>query len=413
MKLYLFNKSETASIYGIGTYLEELTNALANADINVHIVHLHSIRPEFEIEKIGKIENWYIPEVANNNTFYAPFSKMEDYLQNVIYFLRLHIESTKDLIFHFNINVCQLLAKELKAAFNCKTVATVHYLKWMLELHGNLTKFHTLKSKSDNQRNTFEKIQYKNNEYESRLFKEVDHIIALSQYTSSFISSEYQINPKKISVILNGMKDKNSGLGTDKHVLRKKWRIPEKEFLFLFTGRVYEGKGIQFLIRAFRKILETVPDCRLLIAGNGEFDVYMKECADICTHITWTGLLSKEKLYELYSIADVGVLPSLSEQCSYVAIEMMMYGLPLIVSDVSGLSEMIDDGVTGLKFPVHENEKNVEIDVSMLTQKMMYMLKNETERERMGSNARKKYKKFYSSEIMGSKMFCLYKSLFY
>ena len=72
MNLYLFNANDSAAVYGVGSYLKELTQALEGADIDIHIVHLHSGRPEFETVKTNHVEDWYIPEVRNQNTLSGP-----------------------------------------------------------------------------------------------------------------------------------------------------------------------------------------------------------------------------------------------------------------------------------------------------------------------------------------------------
>ena len=208
MNLYLFNAHDSAAAYGIGTYLNELTRAMESTGINIHIIHLHSIYPEFEVVKINQVENWYIPEVRNYNTFSGSLQKMEDYYRNVIYILRLYIKDTKDLVFHFNYNQCYVLAKELKTVFNCKTVAVIHYMKWALELNGNLHQLRMIKEKSEKQRRAYEQRIYKMDEYEALIYKEVDRIIVLSQYTKNLLLSEYQIEPEKISVIPNGLADR-------------------------------------------------------------------------------------------------------------------------------------------------------------------------------------------------------------
>lgn len=70
--------------------------------------------------------------------------------------------------------------------------------------------------------------------------------------------------------------------------------------------------------------------------------------------IIFSGRLPKELIYKFYQIADVGILPSFAEQCSYVAIEMMMHGLPIVGTDSTGLSEMIIDGENGYKVNLNE-----------------------------------------------------------
>lgn len=105
-------------------------------------------------------------------------------------------------------------------------------------------------------------------------------------------------------------------------------------------------------------------------------------------------------------------MPSFAEQCSYVAIEMMMHGLPLIASTSTGLNEMVEEGYNGLHIPIEERPDEVEIDTALLAEKIIYLLQNPTVRKQMGLNARKQYEKFYTSEMMGRKMLNLYYSMF-
>ena len=67
------------------------------------------------------------------------------------------------------------------------------------------------------------------------------------------------------------------------------------------------------LIKAFHLVLEAYPNSRLLIAGNGDYTRAFQEAKNIYTKITFTGLLKKEELFEIYQLADAGVVPSLFE----------------------------------------------------------------------------------------------------
>jgi len=412
MNLYLFNDNDNASIFGIGTYIKELIHALEDTTITIHIVHLNSVRPKFEIEKTGKVENWYIPEVRYDppHSMMHSIQLIEEYNRNVIYLLRIHIKNTKDLIFHFNYALSYTIAKELKLVFDCKTVFSLHYTKWHLELHGNLDKLHKIKTKTEKQRSSFEQIIFFTNEYESAFFQEVDRVIAISQHMQFILNSEYQLDTKKISLIANGLEDIYAESQTNREILRRKWRISEKEFLILFAGRLESVKGLSFLLEAFRKVLEKESDCRLIIAGNGKYDLYLKENIDICTKVTFTGFLKKNKLYELYQIADIGVVPSLYEPFGYVAVEMMMHGLPIIATATSGLNEVVDEA-SGLKLPVNEYPDRVEIDTDLLADKIVYLLRHPQKAKQMGQNARQRYLIHYSSDVFRENMLSFYKIL--
>lgn len=181
--------------------------------------------------------------------------------------------------------------------------------------------------------------------------------------------------------------------------------------IILLAGRMDEVKGVNFLIRAFHQVLENYPNCRLLIAGNGDYNRYLQDAKTIYTKITFTGFLEKAELYELYKIADMGVVPSLFEPFGYVPVEMMMHELPIVATATSGLNEVVDESC-GLKIPLIISPDNVEIDTSLLAQKIVYLLQNPAEAKQLGKNGRKRYLEKYSSVAFGKNMIAFYKSLF-
>ena len=407
MNLYLFNEKDVAATYGIGSYLNVLTLALEeDTDINVHMIHLYSDRPEFEIvnslslanqnKVTNYVENWYIPAVQNKSVFSGTVQELADYYKNVIYLLRLHINDTTGLVFHFNYNQSYFLAKGLKSVFDCKTVATVHFIKWMLEFQGNLSRWHILKSKPENQRTPFEQLLFTTDEYEGLLYKEVDKVITLSLHSQNLLCNEHHLNPEKVFVIPNGLEDSHPLFETERMELRKKWHIPQKEFVVLFVGRLHAAKGLLFLIKAFRRVLEQKPDCRLMIAGNGNLESFRRMIDPSSTKITFTGLVEKQAVHELYRLADIGVLPSLTEQCSYVVMEMMMNSLPIITTSAPGLAEMTENEVSSLQTPLIEQPDRIEIDTDLLAEKILYLSRYPDEAKRLGENARKRYEENYS-----------------
>jgi len=402
INLYIFNESSHAAVYGIGTYIQELTAALEGSKINVCIIHLRSDKSEKEPEETDNIQHWYIPSPINQNTSLDWNRQSELYYRNVVYLLQLQIKDTNRLVFHLNYNQSSNLAEGLKMAFECKVITAIHYLNWCFSLQGNVSRFRNMLDNNNEQ-------EMESFLDEKKLFEIVDRVICLSSFTKEILLKDYRITPDKVSVIYNGLTDSNRRY--KKHQLRKQYRFPTKSLVVLFAGRLDESKGLQYLLPAFRKVLETIPSCRLLMAGNGAFDIYMKECEDIWMHVTWTGLIDKNKLYDLYSIAEIGVMPSTHEQCSYVAIEMMMHGVPLIASTSTGLCEMVEESITGLHIPVIEYPDKVEIDENLLAEKMLYLLQHPEERKQMGINARERYEKYYNSKMMGEQMIELYQSL--
>ena len=412
MNLYIFNVTETsqAAAFGLGTYIRELMVALRYSHINVCVVNLNSSKPQIKTEEIDGIRHWYFPTPISEMQNLYSVKKTEQYYRNIVYLFQLHIIDRKKLIFHLNSYRCGKLAEELKKVFDCRVITTIHYFDWCFNLFGNVSRFRKiLLSKGNYQHDKLYRKLDESYRIEKNLFELSDQIIGLSENTRQILQDDYQINPDKINIIYNGLSDRNAV--TDKQILRQKYLIPDIPIIF-FVGRLGEIKGLTYALRAFKIVLDTLPHCHFIIAGNGAFDEYMNVCEGIWSHIIWTGLISKDKLYDLYSIADIGVMPSFHEQCSYVAIEMMMHGLPVVGSNTTGLKEMIEDGVTGLHIPVIEYDDRAEIDTDLLAEKMLYLLQHPDERKRMGANARKRYETVYSAEIFRQNMLDFYNSLF-
>lgn len=406
MNLYIFNESSRAASYGIGTYIRELIVALKYSDINICVVNLNSARKQIKYEEIDGILHLFFPSPVQWKKDHQTHWRL--YHRNVVYWFKLHIHNQKELIFHLNFHLKEDFAAELKKAFDCKVVLTIHYFDWCFRLSGNIFRFRNILEAEQVKQdlNQLEESIRKDKEF----FQIVDHIICLSNNTRQILQDDYKINPNKITTIYNGLTDRSTII--EKNLLRQKYHISLDVPIILFVGRVDNSKGLKYALQSLRIVLETYPDCRFIIAGNGDYDLHMPECEDIWMNVTWTGLINKKKLYELYAIADIGVMPSFHEQCSYVAIEMMMHGLPIIGSTTTGLCEMIENNVTGLHIPVIEYTDRAEIDSSLLAKKIIYLLEHPTETKLMGKNARRRYLKNYTSEIFCNSMLEMYKSLY-
>jgi glycosyltransferase len=326
----------------------------------------------------------------------------------VVYLFQLHIKDRQNLVFQLNFTQEKLLTQSLKAYFVCKIVSVIHYSAWASHVFGNRGIIQNILAKSEENITSSEKSLYRSFQHEQSLLQASDTVVCISDYMRHWLIEDYKMDESGIVVVPNGLKD--SYKERNKIGLRQKWRLPENELLLLFAGRLDEIKGLGELLKAFRILLQSQP-CRLLVAGDGAYNVFMKESKDICTHVTYSGMLDQSELFEWYQMADVGVMPSLYEPFGYVAVEMMMFELPIVVTATSGLNEIVEDGISGLKIPIMEIEDKVEIDVKTLVDKILFLLKNPDERKRIGKNGRRRYEQNYTSEIFQRNMLKVYESV--
>ena len=416
MNLFIFNQTRRGALFGVGTYIQELTAALKDTGITICVVNLMSDKPQTQTEEIDGVKHWHFPPAITEQRTTDNQKQWELYFRNVVYLLRLHIKDKKDLIFHLNFYQSAQLAEELKNAFSCKIVSVAHFSEWGFSVFDNPERLRRL-LKEESPDSIGENVK-KSFEEEKNYYLRADRVICLSNYMREILRMDYGIDATRISVIPNGLFDVSDKNKIDKicvnpsnlRHLRANWNISPKEKIILFAGRIDEVKGVSYLIKAFREVLKTLPNSRLIIAGSGNYDTYMQEAKDVCTKITFTGLLEKKDLYELYRLADVGATPSLFEPFGYVAVEMMMHGLPVVATETSGLNEVVDD-TCGLKIPITILPESVEIDTSVLAQKIIYLLQNPDKAKQLGRNGRKRYIEKYSSKVFSNNMLQLYQSV--
>jgi glycosyltransferase involved in cell wall biosynthesis len=158
---------------------------------------------------------------------------------------------------------------------------------------------------------------------------------------------------------------------------------PADDGYILFVGRLVPQKGVDLLIRAFRVLLQRCPGTRLVIAGDGEQELYLQRTAHylgISHRVKFVNWQSGDTLADYYKRAQVVVVPSYYEPFGIVALEAMACGRPIIASRVGGLEEFIEDGVQGFLAPVG--------DYLQLAQRLAYLVLNQEIREKMGKAAR-------------------------
>lgn len=164
--------------------------------------------------------------------------------------------------------------------------------------------------------------------------READHIITVSNFMKKQLVKKYNIHPEKITVVYNAIDLSQYKKGNAKKPLDEK--------IVLFVGRLTIQKGCEFFLEAAKKVLEAEPNTRFLIVGTGDMlHQLIQKSIDlgISNNVTFTGF--EENVNEYYSIADLFVMPSVSEPFGLTALEAMACNAPVIVSKQSGVSEVI------------------------------------------------------------------------
>lgn len=383
---YIINEC-IAGNYGIGTYIEQLILPMQK-EAKVTIVHLQSTNPTISIDNHLKVRHIHIPKCAGDIYIEQPeYSYL--YYRTIFFLLKQYVSREDKNIFHFQYTHVSPLVHLLKEHYkDCVTILTLHYMEWAFVLNGNTKQLrYIIKRSPEDLQTKDEHIVYKSFQRSKNLFMALDQTICVCRYAYNLLKSDFLIPEEKLSLIPNGL-----DMPSISKSHRSKMSISER--IILFIGRLTDGKGIRPLIAAFRLLSEQHPDLRLMIVGDGDYKTYLQECHGIWHRVSFTGKLNHQEVHALYDKASVGVLPSFNEQCSYVAIEMLQHGLPIVGTNSTGLAEMIQDGKNGYK--VHIKEDNT-LPYDELANKILVCLNNQ---KVLSTGAKTVYQQHYTAKQM-------------
>lgn len=164
-------------------------------------------------------------------------------------------------------------------------------------------------------------------------------IIAVSYLTRNIIISRYGILGEKVEVVYNGVEqngDNRQGFA--------KVGISSNEKIVLFLGRITMQKGPEYFLMAARKVLEEIENVKFVMAGSGDMMHRIIEMAaqmGIGHKVLFTGFLRGHDVEKVYQMADLYVMPSVSEPFGIAPLEALNHDVPVLISKQSGVSEVL------------------------------------------------------------------------
>ena len=224
-------------------------------------------------------------------------------------------------------------AKTLKDSFKTPIIATIHATE-----AGRNSGIH-------------DEVQRYINDTEWMLTYESTEVIVNSNYMKSELQRLFGLPYEKINVVPNGV-NLNLYNGVEKDYNFRRQYAADNEKIILYVGRLVYEKGIQNLIAAMPKVLNGYHDSKLIIAGKGGMIDELRDEVrrlNIENKVYFTGYLNLNQVTKMYKCADVAVFPSTYEPFGVVALEGMLSGTPVVVSDVGGLNEIVQHRENGMK----------------------------------------------------------------
>ena len=164
-----------------------------------------------------------------------------------------------------------------------------------------------------------------------------DKVIAVSNFTKTKIMDHYGLPSEKIRVVHNAV-------DFSQHYYDEEFGIKKTDRIVLFLGRITLQKGPDYFVHAAKKVLGHEKNVKFVIAGSGDMEPFIIEKAaelGIADKVLFAGFLNQDDVERAYKMADIYVMPSVSEPFGITALEAMKYKTPSIVSKQSGVSEVV------------------------------------------------------------------------
>jgi len=250
---------------------------------------------------------------------------------------------------------------------------------------------------------SYERISHEKNDKRAFL-SWADKVIANSKATADTFLA-YRNDPKKLDVIYNGVDiaEYTCADNDEAGSFRKRLGIADDSFLVGAVGRIFPDKGFHVAIEAINKVRRIYKDVRLVIIGRTEKGIHSKYQKDdkyiaelekiisslgVQKHVIFAGY--QEDMIPAYKAMDLLVFPTFTESFGRVLIEAMAAKKPVVASEVGGIPEIVEDGVSGFLVPTN--------DASSLAEKIILILNNQVMARQMGTAGHKRVKDIFSIE---------------
>ena len=247
-------------------------------------------------------------------------------------------------------------------------------------------------------------------ELEAELVKHIEGAILFDDGMTKVKFKKWGVPREKVletSAIIHCKMLREAGAQKDKFShLRKKLGLTNEKVI-LYMGRLSPEKGVKHVVLAFPKVLEEIPNAKLILCGPPAHDTYYQEllqCIEdlgIKEHIIITGGVPHSEAPLYYLVADVVVSSSPLNNLGMATKEAMLAGKPVVVSNSGGTGNVIRDGETGLLFD-HGN-------LEQFRDKIVRILENPELSNRLGIGAKRYAERTFCAERIIPSLLAMYK----
>ncbi len=231
-----------------------------------------------------------------------------------------------------------------------------------------------------------------------------DRIIFVNQYDRKMALKMKLTSAEKMITIPNGIDLSQFNVTEPLPVPADLVGIVKRGGIVGMVARLWEQKAPQDFIRSIPVVVNTIPDAKFLVIGDGHLKdklVKLSQELNISDHVLFLGW--RQDVKALLKLLDVFVLTSLWEGLSVSILEAMASGKPVVATNIKGNNELVVDGETGFLVPA----KNPQ----MVGEKVLYLLMNRTLAQKMGLKGYQRVRENFSIQTTIGKINQLYDTL--
>lgn len=284
------------------------------------------------------------------------------------------------------------LALYIKQMQGAKIITHLHCIPWKGLYNRDLKLFNHLYNEYEVCPNKGQSsLCISRHEYEC--FTKSDCVICVTECGKKHVEHSCPKHMGRLLVIPNGLMD----ITPDSLIVKKEVHNPVK---LLFVGNPNPSKGLEDILNVL-EIVMFHADVTLTVAGNftpaKQKEIHHRHPF---IDIRFVGHIPLYMLRAYYEESDIGLIASLQEQCSYAAIEMMMFGLPIVTTDIDGLHELFTEDCA-LKIPVAFNKQTgLRSDEIKMAEAILRIIADNSLRFRLSANVRRRYLHHYTASNM-------------
>jgi glycosyltransferase involved in cell wall biosynthesis len=200
---------------------------------------------------------------------------------------------------------------------------------------------------------------------------------------------QFGVSEKRITLIAPGIDPIPAHHAANTNQTLSARKLEESSAVFI--GRLISYKNVDTVIKAFKIVVRSLPNVKLVIVGDGTYkESLRKEAASIENNVIFTGRVTQEEKASALKNSAFMVFPSLHEGFGIVILEAFSCGRPVLVSDIRPPSDIVKNNYTGYVIPA--------FDVDEWAAKMIHLFQNTKKQQELGTNALREYYEKYGLE---------------